>query len=425
MQQFAENIPDMIDRSAILRLLSSLIAEELSVVGKPMPDHFTLTETTFIGVPIRSAPQDAPHIPIDSIDLLAVATRVSSFFHIFESGIDDALLMHRTVGDWIDIVLQSRADADCTGNLTFRTSGSSGQPKHITHARQNLLAEARSLQLLLAGLNVPTPHARIVGVVPPHHLYGFMWTVALPNLSRLHVLAAPPASMALARTLKPGDILIAHPTWYATIGSLIPNLHGITAISSAGVLPESIAAGLLSKGAAAVLDIYGSTETGGIAARCFPNPCHALLPHWQRGGDGEFLLRSESALDGDHVPLCDSVNWHDPHTFTIGARLDGAIKIAGTNVFPSHVAELLTSHPEVRLCSVRVDTPKHPAETPRLKAFIVPEDTGVLVAQATLDELRSQLEQFARKHLISPQRPARFDFGHALPTGTLGKSADW
>ena len=423
----------MLDRSAILRLLVSLIADELALSGKPLASPHTLTEASCIGTPPASGTPTAPHIPVDSIDLLAVATRISSFFHIFESGIDDALLMHRTLGDWIDIVLQSQADADSTGNLTFRTSGSSGQPKLITHTRQNILDEARSLQLLLAAVHPSAPSARIVSVVPPHHLYGFMWTVALAHISGLPVFTAAPAGMARAKILKPGDILIAYPAWYTTIGSLIPSLGGIIAVSSAGPLPEATAAELRSKRAVAVLDIYGSTETGGIAARWFPNPCHELLAHWQRGDDGQSLTRGGDAAgpdlpDASQLAFPDHINWRDDRKFTVGPRLDGAVKIAGTNVFPAHIAEVLTSHPKVRQCIVRASTLAdycHPAETLRLKAFIVPEDGTILEEHAALDDLRRELDEFTCAQLSTPQRPTRIDFGATLPSGPMGKSADW
>ncbi len=415
----------MLDRSAIFRLLISLISDELALIGKPLPSPLAPTEATSIGAPPAAAPPGTPHITVDSIDLLALATRISSFFHIFESGIDDALLMHRTLGDWIDLVIQSQADADSTGNLSFRTSGSTGQPKLITHTQHNLLAEAHSLQVLLAGLELSSPPLRIVSVVPPHHLYGFMWTVALPHQSGLPVLAASPSSMSLAKTLKPGDILVAHPTWYATVGSLLPSLHGIVAVSSAGPLPETTAQALLSKHAAAVIDVYGSTETGGIAARCFPSQHHELLHHWQQGANHQSLARSPSSADCNQLQLPDRITWHTQRAFTIGPRLDGALKIAGTNVFPAHIAEVLSSHPKVHQCCVRIGTPSHPAETLRLKAFIVPADASVLAAKSALDQLRDELELFANKNLSTPQRPARIDFGESLPTTSMGKSADW
>jgi len=191
------------------------------------------------------------------------------------------------------------------------------------------------------------------------------------------------------------------------------------------LLPEATASTLLGKQAAAVIDIYGSTETGGIAARCFPGPNHQLLAHWRRGDDGQCIARLASVSDGQALPLPDSVNWHEQRTFTIGSRLDGALKIAGTNVFPAHIAEVFSSHPKVRRCSVRAVTPSHPAETVRLKAFIVPENAGVLAAQSAIEELRVELELFAGKHLSTPQRPVRIDFGEVLPTGPMGKSADW
>jgi acyl-coenzyme A synthetase/AMP-(fatty) acid ligase len=115
-------------------------------------------------------------------------------------------------------------------------------------------------------------------------------------------------------------------------------------------------------------------------------------------------------------PLPDRIEWIDDERFLPNGRIDQAVQVGGTNVYPSYVAEVLALHPGVRECVVR---PMRPDEGRRLKAFVVP--AAGLAAAA----LRDELDAWIAQRLTPPERPAALSFGPALPRRPGGKPADW
>ena len=82
----------------------------------------------------------------DSLELVQLATALSQMLHTYETGIEDYLLMRRTLGDWVDI---AAAGLDgYAAKISFVTSGSTGSPKTCSHTLAALLQEASTLSAL-------------------------------------------------------------------------------------------------------------------------------------------------------------------------------------------------------------------------------------------------------------------------------------
>lgn len=337
---------------------------------------------------------------LDSIEQLGAMGALAETF-----GLDDALLgpeSPRVVGAWVEWVMRRHASSD--GQITVRTSGSTGSPLPCLHAVADLLREAQFLALQVPG------RRRVVALVPGHHLYGMIWTALLPT-----VLDIPVVTRAIGAPLDlvAGDLVVAVPDqWQAIlrITRLFPS--DIVGISSAGPLDESLAADLLATGLARLLDIYGSSETGGIAMRELPSTAYDLLPRWGLipNGDGDWQLVDEH---GRCHALPDHVERIGERGLRPTGRRDGAVQVGGHNVWPARVAEVLRQIDGVADAAVRLDS------NGRLKAFIVPEGDHEPA------ELRSAIECSATARLSVPERPRSLRFGDALPRNMMGKLEDW
>jgi 4-coumarate--CoA ligase len=199
---------------------------------------------------------------------------------------------------------------------------------------------------------------------------------------------------------------------------------GVHGVNSTGPCPPGLLSGLLERSLERMVEVYGSSETGGIGWREDPgDPCR-LLPHWTLTEGGESLVRhlpdgsfGEPISAPDHlVPI--------PGGFALGGRRDHAVQVGGVNVFPERVAEIIRSHPDVSDCEVRL---MRPDEGGRLKAFVVLEELENRAREANGDvrQERQELELWLRQTLSAPERPVSPTFGESVPRNEQGKISDW
>jgi 4-coumarate--CoA ligase (photoactive yellow protein activation family) len=347
----------------------------------------------------------------DSLDRLKLATALGEAIHLARAGLSDSLLARPTLGEWTETAARSLAQFDA--ELTFRTSGSSGEPKWCVHALAELEAEIDVFAPLFAD------RRRILAAVPSHHIYGFLFTILLAVRLGLPVVDVRPVSPAgLAALLLSDDLVVGHPAFWAGFARAVPGLvGGIRGTTSTAPCPPELSRALAAAGLSELVEIYGSSETAGLGWRTDPAAPYELLPYWRRGPSERELIRRERAGTERLVTVPDRLSWHDErHVVPVG-REDVAVQVGGYNVFPERVRDVLVEHPAVADAAVRL---MRPDEGDRLKAFIVPRDVA-----ADAVDLRAELQQWLGGRLAAAERPRAFAFGRVLPTGPLGKLVDW
>ncbi|WP_198156982.1 4-coumarate--CoA ligase [Aquincola tertiaricarbonis] len=355
---------------------------------------------------------DEAGLGMDSLEFLAVASALSECLHLHESGLEDLLLARRRFGEWLDLVSDSLLAFDA--GLTFRTSGSTGAAKPCCHSLASLHQEVEYLATLTPGVR------RVLTAVPAHHIYGFLFTVLLPAQldcdEVIDIRRQTPQS--LASLLKPGDLVVSHPAHWALVERHAGRLPaGVLGASSTAPCPDELALSLKAQGLERLIQIYGSSETAGIATRDCAGAPYRLMPFWAtHPHESNKLLRTTTSGQEDAHDVRDLLEWLGRDLFRVMGRLDEAVQVAGTNVFPAQVRTVLCSHPRVADAAVRLMTP---AEGNRLKAFVLP------VPGADLETLRDELWSWTQKRLPVPARPKAFSFGSSIPRTALGKLADW
>lgn len=350
----------------------------------------------------------------DSLELLMLATALNEALHMHESGMEDTLLARRSFKDWIDTA-QNALDHYCE-KLTFRTSGSSGIPKPCSHDFGNLWQEVEELAGMFAG------RKRVLSAVPSHHIYGFLFTILLPQAlgipagNVIDIRASSPAG--LARDLQAGDLIIGHPEFWHALGRTVPQLpsdiHGITSTSP---IPDPVCNALEQAGLEKLFQIYGSTETGGIGWRNAIGEPYQLFTYLSFTEQALTLSRCMLSGINTSVPLQDALHPLSQRTFRIGTRHDSAVQVGGINVFPQRVQKLMEQHPEVSQAMVRL---MRPDEGSRLKVFIVPQSHV-----SDMDALKLELQQWFETVLTIHEIPKAITFGSQLPKSASGKLSDW
>ncbi|MFC5478178.1 AMP-binding protein [Massilia suwonensis] len=386
----------------LARLVRDLLAAELAAArpGRSLaPAHAWPEEVDL-----------AADLGADSLDLMGAATALADLLGFARAGMQDALLAHTRLADWIAAARASLARDDSV--LTFRTSGSSGTPKRCAHPLANLWREVDELARLLPG------RRRVLAAVPAHHIYGFLFTVLLPQAGQeplpvIDLRGASPA--ALAAQLAPGDLVVGHPDFWNAVAALSPRFPADVAGVSSGAPCPDVTAAALAGGGLRLLQVYGSSETAGVGTREAAGAPYRLLPYWRRG-DVENTIERGDERGVERFVLQDRLDWQDDRHFLPNGRIDQAVQVGGANVYPAYVAEVLAMHPDVREAVVR---PMRPDEGARLKAFVVPAD-GYVPSM-----LRAELNAWIAERLTPPERPAAYSFGPALPRQPGGKPADW
>ncbi|MFK3740603.1 AMP-binding enzyme [Massilia sp. TN1-12] len=387
------------DASALRRFVADLLAAELALARPGRPP---------LAPPWPDALDLARDVGADSLELMGMSTALAEALHMEKGSADAPLLSAPRLAHWLAAAAASlRADG---GRLTFRTSGSSGSPKPCTHALATLWQEIHTLADLLPG------RRRILSAVPSHHIYGFLFTVLLPRRLGIgdvvDLRAAGPA--ALAGMLRPGDLVVAHPGWWEAVARLAPAFPAdVVGVTSTAPCPDALADTLAAAGLR-LLQVYGSSETAGVGWRTGGGAPFALLPYWSRTDDAAQLARALPDGSTARYSLQDKLAWDDAGRFLPAGRIDAAVQVGGTNVFPAYVADVLAMHPSVAQASVRL---MRPDEGVRLKAFVVLREGLSTSPEALLD--------WCAQRLSVPERPAAVTFGGRLPRQASGKPADW
>ncbi len=395
-------------RPAIGALLRALIAEELGVQrGRAVPHADSLAWCDTMTVD-----EEENGLGVDSLARLAVVARVNTFFHLHEVGSEDYLLVRRRLSDWTDVVAQTLAHRH--ERITFQTSGTSGAPKAITHAIADLHQEAAAIAQLMP------PAGRIIAYVPPHHIYGFIWTVLLAEHWDIETWDARSWGVSrLTREARANDLIIATPFIWNQLARTPGGLRGVArGVSSGGPLAAELFRQLQDSPLQDIMEVYGSTETAGVGWRRDADAPFTLMPHWRRSGTDDTIIRTNTDGEEASATLQDHLDWRDDRHFLPAGRRDGVVQVAGVNVCPDAVRTALLKCPGVADAALRLSA----GADARLKAFIVPKDHA---PDSDDDALRARLVDHCAQHLSAPERPGAFTFGPALPRNAMGKRADW
>jgi acyl-coenzyme A synthetase/AMP-(fatty) acid ligase len=301
------------------------------------------------------------------------------------------------------------------------TSGSTGAP--IPHRKSwgRLVHCVRAGATQLATLR--RQGCAVLGTVPPQHMYGFETTVLMPLQSGAALSAARPffpADIAaeLERLPRP-RVLMTTPVHLRSLVSAETALPAVDLIVSAtAALPVSLALEIERRYATRLLEIYGSTETGQIAARrtalerafrLWPGVALELIEQrcWAQGGH----IEQVTAL-ADEIELC------GPDRFLLHGRTVDLVNVAGKRSSLSYLNHQLNAIAGVidGAFFVRDDRDASLAGVTRLGALVV---APALEAADILAQLRQRIDPvFLPRPLLRVAALPRNETGK-LPQQTL------
>ncbi|MCI4644121.1 MAG: AMP-binding protein [Hyphomonadaceae bacterium] len=344
-----------------------------------------------------------------------------------------------TSGNWIgeipgqggELVMATHSEADADLSeirdeapiVSFYTSGSSGQPKIIEKPIGCLEAEANYWCDRFEG-----QFNWVCGSVSHQHIYGFLFRIAFPVLSCIEAADDTPLAwghlLADTRTRGPA-LLVSSPAHLTRIApEEIDDPSGVAAVlSSGGSLPFDAAHAVRDLFGHLPIEIFGSTETGGVAWRRQEQEGHAWTPlkgvRIAIGASGLLTVGSDFIPSDTPFEMGDLVEATPEGGFRHKGRADLIAKIEGKRVSLTRVRDTLAASPLVADAAVLVTSVE---KRERLSAVIVPSAAGrERFARSGAFRFSRSLVSEASGMLEPAELPKRWCFLSEIPRNAQSK----
>ena len=311
--------------------------------------------------------------------------------------------------------------------LVLFTSGSTGEPAAIRKSLRQLDAEVDALDAVFGPL--AGNDAVVHGTVSHQHIYGLLFRILWPLSSRRAFAPARIAYNEQLTTLGPSPIvLVASPAHLKRLPETQdwqPLACGLRAVfSSGGPLPVDAALVVKRLWGQAAIEVFGSTETGGIAWRRGDGsraPWQPLPGVEWRVQDGLLDVRSPHLPSNDWWSTSDRAHDAADGRFELLGRADRIVKLEERRISLDAIQARLQDSAlldEVRVLAL-------PGHRILLAVVAVPSAEG----QALLDAegrpaLADQLRAWLAGHCDPIALPRRWRFVAVLPVDTRGKTRE-
>ena len=310
--------------------------------------------------------------------------------------------------------------------VTFRTSGSTGDPKVVVRDVQAMHADAAMLARTFGAAF--SKAERFVSSVARDHFYGALWLGMLPVELGVPVADTTVTSVEDMETASAGGSFV-----FVTTPSFLERVlrHPETASLKGRVVDVVVSGGALraetSEAAEAVigvvpLEIYGSTEAGSIAwRRRSGSGLFQLFDGVEGFADpqGELVVKSRFAAES---PLAthDVARFVSAREFELLGRTDRLAKVLESFVSLSAVERVLESHPFIvaaRAETVDVDG------VARVGAIAVLSEAGrEALAHGTFAAVAAAIRRETVAATGSLAFPRRLRFVQEMPSDARGKT---
>ncbi|MBY0468039.1 MAG: AMP-binding protein [Burkholderiaceae bacterium] len=305
--------------------------------------------------------------------------------------------------------------------LVVFTSGSTGEPQALPKRLCQLFDEVTALE---QAFGATSPGAVVLASVSHQHVYGLLFRVLWPLATGRPVQAQSLVVLEdLTELTPPGAraILIASPAHLSRMPLGVQG--GVDQIFCSGApLPDTALPDCLGVFGRVPIEVYGSSETGGVAWRQ-RNP--GALAHWQALPGVEWRIEGEGLwlrslhLDAAAWTPCADRAVAVDGGFELRGRADRIVKIAEKRVSLAAVEAALRASPLI--ADLRLLPLTEPRE--QLGVVAVPSDAGWALhdeqgKRVLAEALRACLADVIERVAL----PRRFRFLPELPVNAQGKS---
>lgn len=318
-------------------------------------------------------------------------------------------------------------EPDDSSPIEFYTSGTGGAPKCVPKVWGQLRLEVEALQSQWGDL---ADEAAVAGTVPHHHLYGLLFRLLWPLYSgrAFYSRASLQPAELRAAAARGRCVLVSSPAFLTRLAGYaeLPPPGQVAALFSSGApLPEEAAERLVRDWGRAAIEVYGSTETGGIAWRSWQagrgpwRPILGVSTEFREEDLGQRLwVRSGATWRGDWMPAGDLAR-PAGGGFELLGRADDVVKFEDKRVSFTEMRARLVEHGWVADARLLV----LPGRRAFIGAVVVLSAEGrAALGTRGKPAVAEALRDFLRQSYEALLLPRKWRFPHDLPGNAMGKT---
>lgn len=246
----------------------------------------------------------------------------------------------------------------------FFTSGTTGEPTGALKSQSNLTKELEVLKKLFSPLEIE----RVIVTVPLIHIYGFLAGVLLPRALGAEVILKeeflPHELISLAEEKR--TLCITNPVFLNVLNRLSfdKKYPHITFLSSTGKLDRDVAKSLHQILDVTIYQLFGSTETGGIAYKINDDELWQPLEGVKIRKEGELLSVESPYISNfvieEHLKelkkpfITTDIIEIEHRKFRLLGRASEIIKISGKRISLLEIESLLEQNKEIEEALVKL-----------------------------------------------------------------------
>ncbi len=307
------------------------------------------------------------------------------------------------------------------GRVYFFTSGSTSAPKTILKLFGSLSDETLNSAKILPHQK----HTRVLATCEPCHLYGMLWRILCPLALGLEIdckTIKTPEELIARQSSCESVVIETTPSFiealakYRDMFEFPKNCVGVT--TSGGLLKKEFSESARAMWGCTPIEIFGSTESGGIAVRN-----QSKSQEWEvfekvvAGVDERGCINAKSpyACDG-FFQLNDMVELlQDGRKFLLKGRIDRLAKVGETQIFLPDLENVYCRHSYVECIRVEMLDGV-------LRAIVVPslEGKNALIKGGKLNFVK-ELNSFASAEFERKLLPKKFRIVNRFPLNPQGK----
>lgn len=336
--------------------------------------------------------------------------------------------------------LFSNLAANISGKITFYTSGSTGTPKAIEKSIKQLLCEVDILHACFSAEleNIDL----VVSTVSHQHIYGLLFKLLLPLKFGIIIVTKTfeyPEHISHHLSSLVFDsienkhkklMLVSSPAHLKrlVLDNVLASFAGFYSVtfSSGGVLPLDTSMRFNTQMGAAPIEVYGSTETGGIAWRKGQQSTDApwkMLPElkYQISDDQNRLMVFSPYVNEQPYLTDDRVELLSDNTFILRGRVDRIVKIEEKRVNLGHIESCLGLHAWVKDAKVFVLNQTERSRQILVCALALSHEGMAAIKKQGKREINTLFKQHLLNDFERICLPKKWRYEAVLPYNSQGK----